>query len=166
MIHSFDVELAKEKGIIIAIMLQSFSFWIKHNEANKKNFHEGRYWTYNSLKALEEIFPYLTKRQIEYNLNKMIEDNIIVKGNFNKNQYDRTNWYTLTDYGKSISHYCEMESTIMGNGIHSSVKPIPVNKTINKTIICNKQKQKTEIDAEAALEASWKEICTALENEE
>ena len=53
--HSFDVELAKEYGILEAILIQNIYFWIEKNKANKKHFYDGRYWTYNSKKAFSEM---------------------------------------------------------------------------------------------------------------
>ena len=64
--HSFDVELAKEYGILEAILIQNIYFWIEKNKANKKHFYDGRYWTYNSKKAFSEMFPYASERQIKY----------------------------------------------------------------------------------------------------
>ena len=39
MYHSFEVELAKEFGILEAIILNNLEFWIAKNEANEKNFY-------------------------------------------------------------------------------------------------------------------------------
>ena len=68
--HMFNIEIANEYGIEEAIILQNISFWIDHNKANDKNFHDGHYWTYNSAKAFQKIFPYMSEYKIKRVLKK------------------------------------------------------------------------------------------------
>lgn len=132
MIHQFDTEIAKKYGINIAILLNHLNFWILKNKANDKHFYNGTYWTYNSIKAFHDLFPYLSERQITNALNKMIELGLIKKGNFNTNSYDRTCWYALTNLGVSIMQNCQMEDAKMSNRNVENVEPIPVNIPYNK----------------------------------
>lgn len=122
MIHIFDSEIAKEYGLVEAILMQNFAFWIAKNEANEQNYYDGRYWTYNSIKAFQELFPYLSKRQIEYALGKLIDKGILLTGNYNSDRYNHTLWYAFSDFGKSILQKCEIDSTILGNRINNSGK--------------------------------------------
>ena len=69
--HSFDVNIAKEFGILEAILLNNLEFWIAKNEANGTNYYDGTYWTYNSTKAFNELFPYVSQRQIQNALKKL-----------------------------------------------------------------------------------------------
>ena len=130
--HHFNVEIAKEYGINQAIILNNLYYWISKNRANNKHFYDGNYWTYNSKKAFSELFPYLTERQIDYSLKKLIDDGLVIKGNYNKIAYDRTLWYAITKKGYSILQNCKMEDTNMLNGIYENVEPIPYNKPNNK----------------------------------
>lgn len=104
--HSFNVEIAEQYGIEKAILLENFYFWIKKNEANKKNIHEGRPYTYNSAEAFEKLFPYMKARRIAQLLREMEkEDSLLLSGQFG--QYNRTKSYSLTDkalalFGDSI----------------------------------------------------------------
>ena len=66
--HSFNVELAIKYGIEEAILIENFAFWIKKNAANNKNYINGEYWTYNSAKALEELFPYMNLKKVQRTL--------------------------------------------------------------------------------------------------
>lgn len=100
--HCFNINVAKKYGITEAVLLGHIAYWIEKNWANHKNFYEGRYWTYNSTNAFAKLFPYLTKRQIEYSLNKLFKEGVIMKGNFNENPFDRSLWYALTDEGIRI----------------------------------------------------------------
>ena len=133
--HSFNVEIAKEYGIVEAILLKHIYYWILKNKANNKHFYDDNYWTYNSTKAFAELFPYLSKRQIEYSLKKLIDKGLIVKGNYNKVTYDRTSWYAITKLGYSILQNCEIEMTNLSNRNDENVKPIPnINTNINTDI--------------------------------
>ncbi len=93
--HSFDAEIAMQVGINAAVVYRNLVFWVRHNEANRKNFHEGRYWTYNSLAAFDEQFPYLTAKQIRTALDKLLDAGLIVKGHFHEDKFKRANWYAL-----------------------------------------------------------------------
>ena len=133
--HSFDIGIAMQYGVYAAILLNNLGYWIKHNEANGTNFHDGKYWTYNSRKAYKELFPYMSERQINTALEKLISDGLVVTGNYNESAYDRTLWYALTQKGKSILHFDKMENDEMSNGLCQNVKPIPnINTNINTNI--------------------------------
>lgn len=146
--HLFDVDIAIKYGVNVAVILENMNYWIKKNEANDKHFYEGKYWTYNSIKAFHEMFPYMSERQISYCLNKMVELGLIEKGNFNKLKYDQTCWYAITDFGNSILQNCQMEETKLSNGLNEIVKPIPnINTDINtdvNTYIKKESKKKKE----------------------
>lgn len=136
--HSFDVNVAKKCGINPAIVFQHLYFWIEKNRANEKHFYDGHYWTYSSAKALTVIFPYMTDRQIEYAISKLIESGMIITGNYNQSAYDRTRWYAITKFGYSILQNCEMEKTEAKNvdSIHKNCEMEKQNFENEKTKIC------------------------------
>lgn len=104
--HSFDVEFAREYGIEEAIMIQNFHFWISKNKANGRHEHDGRTWTYNSAKAMTELMPYLSDRQIRRTLDSLVEKGVLIKGNWNESAYDRTLWFAFADESKfQIGHH-------------------------------------------------------------
>lgn len=135
--HGFNTEIAVKYGVHAAIILDNLYFWIQKNKENGRNFREGRYWTYNSKKALAESFPYLTARQIDYAMKKLVEDGIVITGNYNESGYDRTLWYALTDFGYSILQNCEMDKTELSNGDNKSVKSIQQNCEMESTNLLN-----------------------------
>ena len=55
MTYHFDGQIAKEYGVDAAVFIAMLQFWIAKNEANDRHFHDGRYWTYNSIRAMERI---------------------------------------------------------------------------------------------------------------
>lgn len=129
--HFFDIDFATEFGLNEAIIANNLWYWIKKNEANEKHFHEGKYWTYNSVKALKKIFPYLSERQINKALLNLVDKGIIVRGNFNFSTYDRTLWYAFSPLGNTIMQKCKMDYAKMSNAFYKSAEPIPNNITTN-----------------------------------
>jgi len=95
--HSFDIEFAQEHGMVAAILYRHMQFWIAKNKANRTNCRDGRTWTYNSVQAYCEQFPYLGTRQIRTALALLIERGILLRGNYNKRGSDRTSWYGFAD---------------------------------------------------------------------
>ena len=57
MFYCFDCDVAKEYGIAEAVIIWHFQFWLIKNRANGEHFYDGQYWTYNSIKAFQELFP-------------------------------------------------------------------------------------------------------------
>lgn len=136
-VHQFDTEIAKEYGIEAAIILQNLTFWIEKNKANGVHFHDGAYWTYNSIKAFNELFPYMSESTIRRTLKSLEEKGLIKTGNYNKVGYDRTMWYSITENGfyilnKSILSKRQMELVKTSNPFSQNVNPIPDSKPTKK----------------------------------
>lgn len=53
-----DKHLAKILGLNEALVLQQINYWLEINKKKNNNFHDGRYWTYNTLKEWQEEFPF------------------------------------------------------------------------------------------------------------
>jgi hypothetical protein len=119
----FRPEIAKELGTDSAIILSNIEFWVYHNQTNNKHLHDGKNWTFNSIKAFQEQFHWLSVQNIRTCLKKLEEAGYIEVGNYNQHKYDQTKWYSL---GKQF-HL--LEST---NAIDKTNKPIPDNKPDNK----------------------------------
>lgn len=150
MIHSFDSEIAEKYGILEAVLLNHIYFWIEKNRANEQNFFDGHYWTFNSTKAFSELFPYASEKQIKKALMHLRDDGILITGNYNETAYDRTLWYSISEYGicliekrqyetsekdnredyegQSIVPTGTMERTNRDNGLDCEGRPIPDNK--------------------------------------
>ena len=95
--YGFNIIIAEKLGVNEAIMIRNFQFWLEKNKANEKNYCDGRYWTYNSIAAFCKIFPFWSRDQIRYILKKLTDKGILISGNFNKNPYDKTLWYSLDE---------------------------------------------------------------------
>lgn len=97
MYFMFNSEVAETYGTNEAVFIQNIFFWIEKNRANGRHFYEGRYWTYSSMDAFTELFPFLTKKQIRGVIARLSTAGAIHIGNFNKKGFDRTQWYSLSD---------------------------------------------------------------------
>jgi len=95
--HSFNVDLATKYGVHEAIILNHIMHWIAFNERAKKNFHEGKYWMYETLKDMANHFPYFSFKQVRTALDNLVKKGAIIKSNFSKNKFDVTIWYALED---------------------------------------------------------------------
>lgn len=131
--HHFDIDIAKEYGILEAVLLDHLYFWIEKNKANGTNFIDGKYWTFNSKKAFAELLPYANERQIKYALDKLREAGVIEVASYNKSNYDRTLFYTITEVGYSKLHHCPTEWTKLSNQADNNVQPIPYTNTYTYT---------------------------------
>jgi len=94
-----EAHVADRYGLEEAIFLDAILFWYRTNRANARpeHFHDGRWWTYNSVKAFEEVFPWWNGGQIRRIVARCKEKGALLSGNFNENQLDRTAWYTPSD---------------------------------------------------------------------
>lgn len=95
--HSFDVNHAVKYGLHESILISHFEFWISKNIGNKRHQYDGKTWTYNSIKAFEDLFPYLSYKQIRTSIDGLVIAGVIVRGNYNQNTYDRTSWFAFSD---------------------------------------------------------------------
>lgn len=118
----FKSEIAKKYGVDEAIMIGNLAHWIEKNEANGRNFYDGRYWTYNSIEAFTKLFPFWTARQIRRILKSLEDKKVIITGNYNQSTYDRTTWYAFADgFDKNVN----LHLTETSNGKDQNVQPIP-----------------------------------------
>lgn len=102
MLYYFDADVACEVGVNAAIILQNIAYWVKKNEANEVHFHDGCYWTYNSFKAFQRLYPFWTERVIRYTLDKLEKDGYLLVGQYHKDKMNHTRWYTLTAKGWNL----------------------------------------------------------------
>ena len=141
MTHHFDVDVATKYGVNAAVILQNIYFWCLKNRANGKNFHDGNYWTYNSRSAFNELFPYLSERQIKTAIDKLVDDGVIQTGCYNDDMRDRTLWYAVTKKGYCILQKCDLQTAEMSNANSGNVRPLPyIKPDIKHQIIEDEEK--------------------------
>jgi len=95
--HSFSVELAIDFGIQEAVLIRHFQFWILKNRSCKKHKYENRTWTYGSAKELSTLFPYLSPKQVERTIKRLVDSGVILTKQMNVSDWDRTLWYAFVN---------------------------------------------------------------------
>lgn len=142
--YHFRVEDAVNYGVEEAIILNNFRFSIDGHRANGTHFYEERYWTFDSVRAYCILYPFWSRRQLERIINSLIDQKVIMTGNFNRMKYDKTNWYAFvnqeemlflpippngeTETRKKVpctSPNGVADSTELGSPNHQTVEPIP-----------------------------------------
>ena len=101
-------KLAKALGLNESIILQQIEYWLK----TSKHIIDGRRWIYNTIEEWAEQFIWCDKRTVRRCLDKLRSCGILLTGNFNKRQADRTLWYSI-DY-EALDRYVDtvlMEGT-------------------------------------------------------
>ena len=131
---SFDGEFAKEHGVNEAIMYQYFSYWIAKNKANDKHFYDGYTWTYNSQKALTELFPFWNRAKIQRIISSLENQGLLIKGNYNQLAYDRTTWYALPKFEQSVVQNQTVNCSDLNNEWFKNEQPIPINYQLTKQL--------------------------------
>lgn len=101
----FDGAVAEMYGVDGAVFISRLQFWIEKNAANDRHYHEGRYWTYNSLRAMEKLFPFWSRRQIERIVKNLKDKGVLLTANYARDSYDRTLFYALDESKLPISPF-------------------------------------------------------------
>ena len=139
--------LAQAIGLNEAIMLQKINLWLncKPKEAN------GRAWIYNSYKSWQEQLPFWSESTIRRTLKSLLDQKLILVGNFNKVKFDKTTWYSI-DYDKvdTVVNHVKMnnrcvqnEQTICSNCIDADVQ-IEQTNTNEYTMNTNNDEEKNK----------------------
>jgi len=79
-----------------AVILSHFMYWTEFNRNKKQHLHDGRYWSYSPVSDLQKYyFPFWSEGMITRAIDSLYKQNLILKGNYNRCKYDKTNWYAL-----------------------------------------------------------------------
>lgn len=98
MVQTFDTDLACEVGIAAASLYDNICRELDGSRARKENFHDGQYWVSGGVKSLQASLPCLTVGQVKHAVEKLVDGGYIKTGNFSETKFDRTMWYTTTQY--------------------------------------------------------------------
>lgn len=101
-LHHFDIDDAREHGVVAAVLIQNLRFWIVHNRANRTHEFNGRTWTFNSAKAFVELFPYLSEDQIQRQMKKLADTGVLLRRADPEEPWNRTTWYAFVDEEKYL----------------------------------------------------------------
>lgn len=125
--------LAVAFGLNEAIIVQQLHYWLRLT--GKK--HRGVEWVYNSIPAWQEQFPFWSETTVKRTLKSLIDQEVIIIGNFNKDNRDRTKWYTI-NYShpalRELMHQVKMTSPSGQNDLlpHQVKMTSPLPETTEK----------------------------------
>lgn len=105
---SFDTEIAKEYGVLEAVMLQDIYYWVGGNEEKGFNFYDGKYWTYNTIKEFQFKYQFPSEKQIRTALKHLQDAGLIETGDFSSNRFKRPTYYTITEKGVAVLNHTEV----------------------------------------------------------
>lgn len=131
--HHFDVEDAVKYGVEKAVVLSNIRFWLNNNKNKDLSAvkHDGYYWMYNTAKDMSNVLPYFTQSKIQRLLKQLEDDGVLIVGNYNKVKYDRTKWYTLSEF--TYDENCSTQTPELTIGNEQIEQPIQDSKTDTKT---------------------------------
>ena len=91
-----------------ALLFQQLHYWINLNkeyaQSNKRNietYHNGRFWCFQTYEEWNKEFSWISYNSVRRKIKKLEELGVVISGNFNKLNLDRTKWYTI-DYQKLL----------------------------------------------------------------
>jgi len=130
--HAFNPLFAQKYGLPEAILIAHFQFWIQSNINQGINFHEGRTWTFQTREEIASHYIYFTADQVRRLTDSLVEQGVLIKGNFNDLALDKTIWYAFKNQemftiGKSASSTGKSARPIPHTklNISSSLSPKP-----------------------------------------
>ena len=134
-VHHFDTDVAAMVGPAAATIAYNIKHWCEKNAANGKHEHDDRNWTYNSVTAFKEMFPYLSEKQIRTALDKLESAGLIVSGRYNQQARDQTKWYSFVDEAVVIAANRpkrQVQLPKRAEPFAQKGRPLPDNKPDNK----------------------------------
>ena len=91
-------ELAVRIGLNEAVVLRQIYYWLEINEKLKRNYHDGKYWSYNTMENWrKENFPWWSTKTVERAFKNLVNSGLVITGNYNKDSRDRTKWYSIDE---------------------------------------------------------------------
>lgn len=154
--HGFDTELAKKVGVIPAVIYAYLAYWCEQNRQSGTNEQDGSFWTYHSVRELQETFDYLSVGQIRRGLDTLVNNGLVKVGCYNKINIDRTKWYAVvnSDLSKMTNGLSDLKNGLLNsaNGLSNSAnafvendKAIPIISTLSSNSYINTNKSKVFI---------------------
>ena len=89
--------VAQKYGLDESVFLHEILHWCKQNKSQGSNFHDGRWWTYNTLQGLAELFPWWTVKQVRRIAESCRAQGALLAARYNEDPKRHTLWYSPSD---------------------------------------------------------------------
>lgn len=108
--HLLCPSLARRYGVHAALVVKHIWDEVCANERAGRCSFAGRTWMRSSQMMFTAIMPYLTKDMVRRALERLMKRGVIVRGEFGDSRFDRTSWYTFTQFGRLLMRESEDEN--------------------------------------------------------
>lgn len=176
--HQFNIDYAQQYGVDAAILIRHFQYWIIYNRERGKNQISNRTWTYFAISWLQGIFPYWTHKQLRRIVNHLVNSGVLLKRNYNKKSYDKTNWYAFVEESRFLDDkaLAQMVKSTGPNGnleipkqsIQSAQtgQPIPNTKTNTLTDIKKIKSERSQkiLELDLKIAKGRNHLCNEIDN--
>lgn len=151
-----------------AIIYHHLKSWCDYNKAHRQNLRDGRYWTFNSMRAWSELLPGFTEKQIRFSLEKLEKAGLIVTGSFNKQPYDRTKWYSVNPvpYEEYLPDLWDFDLPNLANGEAKIGEPIPMINTNSNTMIKDDEEEERNENFNSSIQKQNQETAKVFKSYE
>ena len=93
----FNKDIARDYGLRESV-IATYLWELLEKDMESIERH-GRIWTRISQRMITVALPFMSVDMARRSLKKLAEEGIIMRAEFNDDRFDRTHWYTFTDYG-------------------------------------------------------------------
>ena len=170
--HSFNVSLASRFGVVEALIIQHSYYWYKCNKGNEDMTKDGHTWFYRSVSQIADVYPYLSVDKVRRAIDRLVENGILIKGDYNTDKFKKANWYSLSDdMISAMSGDCEERDRQNAKPFgkmpnHSAKCQLNYNKEYNnkenKEEIDKSISKKEDIDF-VSIVSAWNEIANEVD---
>ena len=100
---NYENEVAIRCGVNAAL-IADYLWDLRHDHQHrgKSVYHHGKVWVRCSQPMITSEIRYLTIDMVKGAVKELVDKNILRKACFNEDRFDRTNWYTFTEYGEKL----------------------------------------------------------------
>lgn len=107
LIHAF-------KDPLMAAIIQEIHYWTCLNREKDRNYYDGHYWVYNTMKEWHENhFSWVSYNTVQRRFSQLEKMGIVVSGKYNRNKTYHRKWYRI--------NYSELERFLRSKGFEASL---------------------------------------------
>ncbi len=98
----FRNNIARRYGIKAAIVAEYLWEGVSLSRELEEMWIFNHIWTRCSRKVMSVELPFLTTDEIGNAIHILLDNGVIRKGSYNEDKFDRTNWYSFTEFGHEL----------------------------------------------------------------
>lgn len=112
--------------ITAATILEKIKAWVDYNTKNERNFINGHFWTYNTIKDWCEQLVFCSPKVFYQKISKLRKLGLIYTEKFNRKKGNHTLWYTVNyDLYNKITSDCNNSHTLCNKSDQNLTQSLP-----------------------------------------